>query len=82
MTTRTETDSMGPIEVPSAALYGAQTQRSRENFKIGGHTFSRAMIRALGVVKKCAALANMELGELDELAEEERTALLQAADEV
>ncbi|HJO27585.1 MAG TPA: class II fumarate hydratase [Planctomycetota bacterium] len=82
MTTRTETDSMGPIEVPAAALYGAQTQRSRENFKIGGHTFPRAMIRALGLVKKCAALSNMELGELDALDEAQRAALLRAADEV
>jgi fumarate hydratase class II len=82
MSTRTESDSMGPIEVPDDALYGAQTERSRQNFKIGGHSFSRAMIRALGVVKKCAAEANIELGELAELSEEQRGALLQAADEV
>lgn len=82
MTTRTESDSMGPIEVPNEALWGAQTQRSRENFKIGGHRFPRAMIRALGVVKKCAALANVELGELDALSEPERHALLDAATEV
>ncbi len=73
---------MGPIEVPNESLYGAQTQRSRQNFKIGGQTFTRPMIRALGVVKKCAALANAELGELDMLEEEQRAALLQAADEV
>jgi fumarate hydratase class II len=82
MTTRTEHDSMGPIEVPGEFLYGAQTQRSRDNFKIGGHRFSRAMIRALGIVKKCAALANVELGELDKLGDKEREALLAAADEV
>ena len=82
MTTRTETDSMGPIEVPAEALWGAQTQRSRENFAIGGHTFPREMIRAFGVVKKAAARANFELGELDGLDEEQRAALLQAADEV
>ena len=82
MSTRTESDSMGPIEVPSEALYGAQTERSCQNFKIGGHTFPRAMVRALGVVKKCAALANIQLGELDSLSEEQRAALLQAADEV
>ena len=82
MTTRTETDSMGPIEVPNEALYGAQTQRSRENFKIGGQRFTRAMIRALGIVKKCATRANIELGELDALGEPEREALLTAADEV
>jgi len=82
MSTRTESDSMGPIEVPDSALYGAQTQRSRENFRIGGQTFPRPMIRALGIVKKCAALANIELGELDMLEEPQREALLQAADEV
>jgi len=82
MSTRTESDSMGPIEVPDEALYGAQTERSRQNFKIGGHSFTRAMIRALGVVKKCAAQANIELGELDALSEEQRAALLRAADEV
>jgi fumarate hydratase class II len=82
MATRTETDSMGPIEVPSEAKYGAQTQRSLQNFKIGGQRFTRPMIRALGVVKKCAALANIELGELVMLADEQRAALLQAADEV
>jgi fumarate hydratase class II len=62
--TRTESDSFGPIEVPSEALWGAQTQRSRENFRIGGQTFTRPMIRALGIVKKCAAEANLDLGEL------------------
>jgi len=82
MTTRTERDSMGPIEVPDEFLYGAQTQRSRENFKIGGQRLTRPMIRALGVVKKCAALANVDLGELAALSGEERAAMLQAADEV
>ncbi len=79
---RTESDSMGPIEVPASALWGAQTQRSRENFKIGGHTFPREMVRALGLVKKCAARANVELGELSSLDEEQQRALLAAADEV
>jgi fumarate hydratase class II len=82
MTTRTETDSMGPIEVQSDKLWGAQTQRSLGNFKIGGHTFRRPLIRALGIVKKCAAQANIELGELDDLDEAQRAALLSAADEV
>ena len=82
MTTRTETDSMGAIEVPAEALWGAQTQRSRQNFKIGGHRFPREMIRAFGIVKKAAARANIELGELDALGEAEREALLKAADEV
>jgi len=82
MSTRTERDSMGPIEVPNEAMYGAQTQRSRQNFKIGGQRFTRPMIRALGIVKKCAAQANIELGELDMLESEQQNALLTAADEV
>jgi fumarate hydratase class II len=82
MTTRTETDSFGPIQVPDKALYGAQTQRSIGNFKIGSHRFSRPMIRALGIIKKCAALANIELGELQKLDAAARQALLRAADEV
>ena len=82
VTYRTETDSMGPIEVEATRLWGAQTQRSLQNFKIGGHTFTRPMIRALGIVKKCAALANAELGELSMLDGAQRDALIQAADEV
>jgi fumarate hydratase class II len=82
MSTRTESDTMGPIEVPSEALWGAQTQRSQQNFKIGGHRFSREMIRALGIVKKAAARANFELKELESLGSKERAALLQACDEV
>ncbi len=82
MNTRTESDSMGPIEVAHKNLWGAQTQRSLGNFKIGGQRFTRPMIRALGVVKKCAAQANIELGDLDALAPEAQAALLQAADEV
>ena len=82
MTTRTETDSMGPIEVPDDALWGAQTQRSLQNFKIGGHRFPRALIRAFGIVKKAAAEANVQLGELDALSKEQQDALLAAADEV
>ncbi|MBL4771521.1 MAG: class II fumarate hydratase [Planctomycetes bacterium] len=82
MSTRTESDSMGPIEVQNDRLWGAQTQRSLGNFKIGGHRFTRPMIRALGIVKKCAALANRDLGELDTLQAPEVDALLKAADEV
>jgi len=82
MSTRTESDSFGPIEVQSDRLWGAQTQRSLKNFKIGGHRFTRPMIRALGIVKKCAAQANIELGELEMLDEAQQQALLQAADEV
>jgi len=82
MTTRTESDSMGPIEVPADALWGAQTQRSVQNFRIGGQRFPRELIRAFGIVKKAAARANVELGELESLGEKERRALLAAADEV
>ena len=83
MQTRTESDSMGQVEVPSSAKWGAQTQRSLENFKIGGQRFTRPMIRALGIVKKCAALANIELGELDMLdAQGSARRCSQAADEV
>lgn len=81
MAYRTETDSMGEIQVPEDKYWGAQTQRSIQNFPIGVARFkmSRAIIRALGVLKKGAALANAELGELPE---ETATLIAQAADEV
>ncbi len=63
--TRTETDSFGPIPVPADHWWGAQTQRSLENFRIGEERMPVPLIRALGVQKKAAALANMELGVLD-----------------
>ncbi|MBJ3775032.1 class II fumarate hydratase [Acuticoccus mangrovi] len=79
MSTRTETDSFGPLEVPTERYYGAQTARSLINFKIGTDTMPPPIIRALGVIKKAAALANEELGNLDpKLAE----AIASAADEV
>jgi fumarate hydratase class II len=62
---RVETDSLGEVRVPKTAYWGAQTQRSIENFKIGGHKFTRPVIRAFGIVKKAAALTNKELGKLD-----------------
>ncbi|MCA9320660.1 MAG: class II fumarate hydratase, partial [Planctomycetes bacterium] len=62
---RIESDSMGEIKVPSEAYWGAQTQRSTENFRIGGHRFPREFIYALGVVKKACALVNADLGNLD-----------------
>ena len=65
MTARTETDSFGPLEVPSERYYGAQTARSLINFKIGEQKMPAPLVRALGVVKKAAALANKELGNLD-----------------
>ncbi len=66
MITRTETDSMGALNVDSSRYWGAQTQRSIENFPIGRDRFiwGRAIIRALGILKKAAALANAELGQL------------------
>jgi fumarate hydratase, class II len=62
--TRTETDSMGEVEVPADRYWGAQTQRSLQYFAIGDDRFPRAMIRALGLVKRAAAVANGELGQL------------------
>src|SRR5579872_2679679 len=66
MSTRIEKDSLGEVEVPSDRLWGAQTQRSLVNFPIGVERFrwGRPVIRAFGIVKKCAALANAALGEL------------------
>ncbi|MCB0364423.1 MAG: class II fumarate hydratase [Bdellovibrionaceae bacterium] len=76
---RVEKDSIGEIKVPSDRLWGAQTQRSLQNFKIGGDRFPREMIRALGVLKKSAARANQELGLLDKNKAE---FIIKAADEV
>jgi fumarate hydratase class II len=79
MSVRIEKDSMGEIEVPAERLWGAQTQRSIQNFKIGGDRFPREMIRALGVLKKSAARANQQLGLLPE---DKAKFIVQAADEV
>jgi fumarate hydratase class II len=65
MKTRTETDSFGPIEVPAASYWGAQTERSRQNFRIGEERMPRPLIAALALVKRAAAEANLELGSLD-----------------
>lgn len=65
MQTRIETDSMGKIEVPTDRYWGAQTQRSLQNFKIGGERFPREMIWALGIVKQSVAEVNAQLGTLD-----------------
>lgn len=62
---RIETDTMGELQVPQERLWGAQTQRSLQNFKIGGERMPPPLVRALGIVKKSAALANVSLGELD-----------------
>ena len=79
--TRTETDSMGALEVAGDRYWGAQTERSRNNFPIGVERFrfTRPLIRALGVLKKGAALANGELGQLPQ---EKVDLIVQAADEV
>jgi len=63
---RSEKDALGPVAVPAEHLWGAQTERARQNFQIGRERYrwDRSVIRALGLVKKCAALANGELGEL------------------
>jgi fumarate hydratase, class II len=64
--TRMESDSFGPIEVESDRYWGAQTERSRRNFKIGEEVMPKPLIRALAMVKKAAALANLELGLIDQ----------------
>ena len=76
---RTETDSFGPLEVPADKYWGAQTQRSLGNFKIGGETMPEPMIRALGIVKMAAAKANMSL---DNLESDIGQAIVSAATEV
>jgi fumarate hydratase class II len=77
--TRIETDSFGPIEVPADRYWGAQTQRSIENFRIGTEKMPLPLIRALGIVKRAAAETNLELGILDA----RRTrAMVKAAQEV
>jgi len=63
--TRTETDSFGPVEVPADRYWGAQTERSRQNFRIGQDRMPIAIIRALGIVKLAAAETNRELGLID-----------------
>ena len=63
--TRTESDSFGVIEVPADRYWGAQTQRSLQNFDIGGERMPAPLIRALGMVKHCAARANLTLGRIE-----------------
>ena len=79
MGTRVESDSIGEIDVPANRYWGAQTQRSLENFPIGIEKMPQSLIRALGVQKKSAALTNMEIGVLDKKLGE---AIVQAADEI
>ncbi len=77
--TRIETDSFGEIAVPSDKYWGAQTSRSLMNFKIGGETMPKPLIRALGILKRAAATVNMQLGALDKTAGD---AIVKAATEV
>ncbi|MFA9470899.1 MAG: class II fumarate hydratase [Deltaproteobacteria bacterium] len=79
MTTRVETDSMGPIEVPADKYYGAQTMRSRMNFRIGKEQMPIEIVHAFGILKKAAALTNYELDNLDE---DVCDLIVRAADEV
>jgi fumarate hydratase, class II len=77
--TRTETDSFGPIEVPADRYWGAQTERSRQNFRIGHDRMPMPIVRALGIVKLAAARANRELGLIDQ---RRASAIVRAAREV
>ncbi|EMS88950.1 class II fumarate hydratase [Leptospira noguchii] len=79
MKTRIETDSMGEIAVDDSKYWGAQTERSLHHFHIGNDRFPREMIRALGILKKSAAIVNAELGLLSE---DKKKLIVQAADEV
>ena len=76
---RKEHDSMGEMQVPDDAYYGAQTQRAIENFPVSGITIPTSMIRALGMIKRSAAVVNHDLGNLDEA---RRNAIIESADEV
>lgn len=76
---REETDSLGAVEVPAHRYWGAQTQRSLHNFKIGGELMPAPLVRALGIQKKASALSNQQLGVLDDTL---ANAIVQAADEV
>ncbi|MCS4534343.1 class II fumarate hydratase [Neisseria montereyensis] len=79
MNTRTEHDTMGEVEVPSDAYWGAQTQRSRDNFKIGGETLPQPLINAMALVKKAAAYTNASLGRIEQ---KQADLIVQAADDV
>ncbi|HUU46279.1 MAG TPA: class II fumarate hydratase, partial [Acidobacteriota bacterium] len=79
METRIESDTMGEVRVPADRYWGAQTERSLQNFKIGGERFPRELIRALGILKKAAALTNKELGTLPA---DKADLIVRAADEV
>src|SRR5262245_52396934 len=77
--TRIETDTFGPIEVPADRLWGAQTERSRRNFRIGEERTPKPITQALGIIKGAAAKVNQELGSLDA---QRAAAIAQSAQEV
>ncbi len=79
MNTRIERDTFGEIEVPADRLWGAQTQRSLQNFRISGERMPAELVRALALVKRAAAVVNIELGLLDA---KKGSAIIQAADEI
>jgi fumarate hydratase class II len=79
MSTRTETDSMGPIEVPAERYWGAQTQRSLHHFSIGDDHMPTAVVRSMAVLKKAAAMVNRDLGKM---ADDKAALIVEAADEV
>ena len=79
MTTRTEHDTMGDVQVPSEAYWGAQTQRSYQNFKIGGETLPQPVIYAMALIKKAAAQTNAGLGRIQQ---EQADLIVRAADDV
>lgn len=76
---RIEKDTMGEVQVPVDAYFGAQTQRSRDNFKIGGETLPKPLIEAMALVKKAAAMTNAELGRITD---EQKQLIVAAADEI
>ena len=76
---RSEKDTMGAVNVPIDAYWGAQTERSRNNFKIGGETLPQPLIEAMALVKKAAAITNAKLGRISN---DKRDFIVQAADEI
>ena len=76
---RSEKDTMGAVNVPIDAYWGAQTERSRNNFKIGGETLPQPLIEAMALVKKAAAITNAKLGRISD---DKRDLIVQAADEI
>lgn len=76
---RIEKDTMGEVQVPAQAYFGAQTQRSRDNFKIGGETLPTPLIQAMATVKKAAAITNASLGRIED---SQKQLIVQACDKI